>query len=326
MDFRLCQLRSLITLAETLNYAKASRVLFMAQPTLSVQIKSLEEDFQVKLFDRSRQKVQLTEAGRHLVDLAKQILQDVERARIQMSKMEASKPLRVCSSQAGNYEVLPKLIRQMSDRFPDTQLEFQSMVPAERIEALRSHKVDVLVMVSPMYGEGISFELLRTESMVAIVPDREPYRSMEEISIYDFANQPLLTVSDRECSHCRQFNIDLLARFGLQAELVEAPIDSNAQMAMIAGGKAVGFSGESSENVRFPGIIRLPFKERVPCSKLGVAWRTGDDSPVLRSFIAELRKVAYRPFDVTEQDDFVTIAKLTAQPAMYPIDKVRTAF
>jgi DNA-binding transcriptional LysR family regulator len=292
MDFRLGQLRSFLVLAETLNYAKASRRLYMTQPTLTVQIKSLEESFQVRLFDRSRQGVTITSAGKELIAVARGVLDQVDRASERMKQADASRPVRICCSQAGQYSVLPALIRSITEHHPDIRMEFQPMVPGERLEALRMHRVDLLMMTLPMHAEDVHFELLGSEPLIAVLPDREPYSSMSTISVAEFVREPLLTVSEKECLRCTQTALSALAQHGvIPARLVEAPIDQNSQLAIVAGGKAVTMAGHSSLQLRFPGVIRLPFREAVQGAQLGMAWRNEEVSQSLHIVMKELRRV-----------------------------------
>jgi DNA-binding transcriptional LysR family regulator len=284
MDFRLCQLRSLVVLAETLNYARAARNLFMTQPTLSVQIKALEDSFQVKLFDRSRKGVSVTPAGKLLVATARQLLRDVDALGRDMQQMVPEATLRICCSQIARYEVLPRLMRVMASRYPSVQMEFLTMKPEERIDALLTGKVDVLIMVPAREVAGTEFYSMGKENLIAVVPDRLPFSQMSTISIRDFAQETLLTVSEREFSGGSASLLDVLAAFGLRPpRIIEGPLDHTAQMAIVAGGSAVTFASESSLGIGFPGTLRIPFQERVSGMELGIMVRREQNTSELRS-------------------------------------------
>jgi len=284
MDFRIRQLQCFLVLAEKLNYGKAARSQFMTQPTLSFQIKSLEEDFGARLFDRNHQGVKLTVAGERLVLSARRILAEVASVHKQISSLETRAPLRVCCSQAGQFEVLPKLLRNLAEADPTFTLELQPMVPEERVHSLISGKLDALMMVAPVEASGITFQLLRSEALVAVVPEIEPFTSMTSISIHEMAKNTVLVANEKECSHCKQFTLGIYERFGITPRAIETPINLNVVFAMIAAGKGVGMTSESLLGTKFPGVIFVPIKEPMPKSKLGLAWRTGDDSPSLALF------------------------------------------
>jgi DNA-binding transcriptional LysR family regulator len=299
MDFRIRQLQCFLVLAEMLNYGKAARAQHMTQPTLSFQIKSLEQDFGARLFDRDSRGVKLTVAGERLLLSAKRILAEVASVHKQISGMETRAPLRVCCSQAGQFQILPKLIRNLEEIDPTLLLELQPMVPEERVQSLTSGKLDVLMMVAPVDAPGVTFKLLRTESLMAVLPQRAPYTEMKSISVHQFAERPLLVASERECSWCRQFSVAMLRRFGISPTTVDAPIQMNVLFALVAAGKGVAITSEAVVDFKFPGVIYLPFTEAMPRSKLGVAWRTEDDSASLALFRDVLMQTASRSATVT---------------------------
>ncbi len=295
MDFRIRQLQCFLVLAEKLNYGQAARQQFMTQPTLSFQIKSLEEDFGARLFDRSHKGVQLTSAGQQLALSARRILAEVESVHREISGIASRAPLRVCCSQAGQFEILPKVIRALNESDPDLRLEVEPMIPEERVQALVSGKLDVLMMVAPVQAAGVTFQVLRRESLIAIVPDTPLYRERTSISIHELAKVPFLVSNERECSYCKKFHLAIMRKFNLAPEVVETPVNLNFQIAMIAAGRGFGIASESLLGVRFPGVLFLPFVETMPRTKLGVAWRTKDTSPSLQIFHEALVKAACRP-------------------------------
>jgi DNA-binding transcriptional LysR family regulator len=294
MDFRLRQLKCFLVLTEKLNYGQAARAQFMTQPTLSFQIKSLEEDFGARLFDRSHKGVSLTPAGKQLELSARRILAEVESVRREISSLAARQSLRICCSQAGQFDILPRLIRYLAESDPDLRVEIEAMVPEERVQALISGKLDVLVMVAPVQAPGVSFQTLRRESLVAAVPDTPENRAKKEISIHELARSPLLVANERECSYCKEFSIGVMRRFHLMPEIIESPVNLNFQFTMIAAGRGVSISSESLLGLRFPGVLFLPFTEPMPKTKLGVAWRTNDDSPAVRLLHDALVRTAVR--------------------------------
>jgi len=295
MDFRIRQLQCFLVLAEKLNYGQAARSQYMTQPTLSFQIKSLEEDFGARLFDRSHKGVSLTPAGRQLEASARRILAEVETVQREISGLASRTPLRVCCSQAGQFEILPRLIRQLAETDPSLHLELEPMVPEERVQALIAGKLDALMMVAPVQAAGVSFQLLRRETLMAVLPDTAENRARGRISIREFATFPLLTPTERECSYCKEMTLAVMRPYQLPQEIVETPINLNVVFAMVAAGKGVSMSSESLLGVRFPGVVLVPFEESLPRTKLGVAWRTKDTSPALRTFHEALVKAAYRP-------------------------------
>jgi DNA-binding transcriptional LysR family regulator len=292
VDFRFRQLQCFLTLAEKLNYGQAARAQFMSQPTLSFQIKSLEESFGARLFDRSHRGVSLTTAGHHLALSARRILAEVESARRHISSMTTQMPLRVCCSQVGQIKVLPRLVRYLSESHPDLQLDIQYTAPEERVQALVNGKLDVLMLVAPVQAAGVTFQLLRKESSIAILPDIPRYRARHSISVRELVESPLLIASEQECSYAKHFTLEVLAHFHLSPEMIESPINLGFRLAMVAAGKGVSLGSEALLGLKYPGVLFLPFEEALPQKMLGVAWRTHDSSAQLRIFNEALARIA----------------------------------
>jgi DNA-binding transcriptional LysR family regulator len=275
-----------VTLAETLNYAQAARQLFTAQPRISAHIMSLEDVFGTKLFNRNRRGVSLTPAGARLVVTARQLLQSVESMKKDMKEASLSLPLRVCFSQVARYRILPSLMRGMSQLYPGISIEFVTMVPEKRMDALLSGLVDALVMVPASSHPNTVFYPMGRDRLMALVPDQPPFSFMQSISIYVFAKEQLLRVNEQECAHCTQSILAVLKSFGLEpAGLVEGPIDHYAQMAVVAGGSAVALTSETTSGLHFPGVRRLPFKEDINGMELGILVRREELSESLQSML-----------------------------------------
>ncbi len=118
MDFRLKQLQSFLTLAELLNYGKASQALYVSQPTLTFQIKSLEDALGAKLFERTRHSVALTDAGIAFAQYAETILKTASEAKAHLGALENRLHLRVACGPVGQYVLLPAVLRSLSTQRP----------------------------------------------------------------------------------------------------------------------------------------------------------------------------------------------------------------
>jgi hypothetical protein len=190
--------------------------------------------------------------------------------------------------------MVPALLQLIGKKYPMTRVEFHSLVPEARREALLKGKVDLLLMVPSIEQVGISYRALVAETLMAALPAREPYLSMDSISVYDFAKETLLLPSVSDCTACHRNNLLVMSKFGLRPATLEAPIDQNSRMAMIAGGSVVGFVGDSARNSRFPGVVLLPFQEEIYSHQLGLAWRTDDVSSSTQAIINAIQAINIR--------------------------------
>ena len=144
MDFRMRQLQCFLTLSELLNYGKTARALYMSQPTISFQIKSLEEAFGVKLFDRDRQQVRLTDAGYAFREYARTIIDTVDAARECLGNLHKRLRLRVSCGPVGQYVLLPAVIRKLTAEHPEFELEVMELTTEQQMARMTEGNVDAL--------------------------------------------------------------------------------------------------------------------------------------------------------------------------------------
>src|SRR5246127_115682 len=119
LDFRIRQLQCFLTLSDLLNYGRTARALYTSQPTITFQIKSLEEAFGVKLFDRDRQQVRLTDAGYAFREYAQTIMDTVDAAQDCLSGLHTRLRLHVSCGPVGQFVLLPAAIRTLATDYPD---------------------------------------------------------------------------------------------------------------------------------------------------------------------------------------------------------------
>ena len=145
MDFRIRQLQCFLTLSDLLNYGKTARALYMTQPTITFQINSLEEAFGVKLFERDRQQVRLTDAGSAFRKYAQSIMDTVDAAHECLSGLHTRLRLRVACGPVGQFVLLPAVIRMLAAEYPDFGLEVTELTTEQQMTRLPEGKVDALI-------------------------------------------------------------------------------------------------------------------------------------------------------------------------------------
>lgn len=284
LDFRIRQLQCFLTLSEVLNYGRASRALYLSQPTLTFQIKSLEEAFGVKLFNRNRNSVSLTDAGFVFRDYARTILKTVEEAKQRLQGVESRLHLRICCGPVGQYVVLPALIRALARDYPGFDLEVCELTTEQQITALPSGEVDALLMIAALPIPGMRFDPIRKESLVAIVPRDPSFAQKRAISVYDLRDRGIIASSLRDCRFHQPFLHTLLAPFGITPRMVVAPYSCSVQFAYVAAGEGIAIGTESMMACTFPNVVALPFHEELPKLQLGLSSMETNDSEALQIF------------------------------------------
>lgn len=271
MDFRIRQLQCFLTLSNLLNYGKTARALYTSQPTITFQIKSLEDALNVRLFERDRQQVRLTDAGFAFREYAQSIIDTVDAARECLGGLHNRLRLRVSCGPVGQFVLLPAVIRMLAAQHPDFELEVTELTTEQQMASLPEGKVDALLLIGALPVRGMRFDPICKEPLVAIVSQDSPLAKRASISVEDLRENSLIASRLKDCRFHQTFLHSLLAPYGISPRIVEAPHSCSVQFAYAAAGEGIAIATSSMAAYTFPGIVYLPFAEALPPIQLGLA-------------------------------------------------------
>lgn len=284
LDFRIRQLQCFLTLSDLLNYGKTARALYMSQPTITFQIKSLEEAFGVKLFTRDRQQVRLTEAGFAFREYAQSIMDAVDAAQECLSALHTRMRLRISCGPVGQFILLPAVIRALAANYPEFDLEVTELTTEQMMTRLPEGKVDAILMVGSLPVKGMRFDPICQEALVAMVSREGPLASRRSLSVQDLRETPVIASRLKDCRFHQPYLHNLLAPYGITPRIVESPQSCSVQFAYAAAGEGIALSTASMAACAFPHVVALPFAERLPEMQLGLAAMESNDSPAMNVF------------------------------------------
>src|SRR5215471_3790909 len=165
-------LRYFVAVAEELHFGRAAARVHIAQPALSRQIRSLEDEMKLRLFERDRRRVSLTAAGVVFLDEVKGLMEQLERA-VESARRAARGErgtLRIAYVPAVAYAGLPEIVRAFRQRVPDVEVRLQETHPARQIEALLAGRIDVGFARGPIQEPSLIVETVMEEPLVAALP------------------------------------------------------------------------------------------------------------------------------------------------------------
>ena len=284
MDFRIRQLKCFLTLSDLLNYGKTARALYMSQPTITFQIKSLEESFGVKLFERDRQQVRLTDAGFAFREYAQSIMDSVDAAQECLSGLHARLRLRVSCGPVGQFVLLPAVVRALAEQYPKFELEVSELTTEQMMSRLPEGKMDALLMVSSLPIKGLRFDPICKETLVAMVSRRSPLAAGRHISVEDLRRTSVIASRTKDCRFHQPSLHSLLAPFGITPRIVESPQSCSVQFAYAAAGEGIAITTASMAICSFPDVVALPFTEPLPALQLGLASMESNESTAMTVF------------------------------------------
>ncbi|MFE7277362.1 MULTISPECIES: LysR family transcriptional regulator [Streptomyces] len=280
MDVR--HARYVIALAEECHFGRAAQRLHVAQSALSQQLKQLEREIGTTLFARSTRRVELTEAGHHLVRHARSILAEVERAEEQMALLAAGRAGRVSIGFVGTatYDVLPRIARTIRSQLPDVLLELHGeLLNPELIEGLHSGTYDLALMRSGTSADAtIDVTTLRSERLVVAVPSGHRLADRSRIPLATLADEPFVVHPSRDRSAMYGRVLAACARAGFAPSPLIEVGETSTLVVFVAAGHGVALVPESVQNLRLDGVTYIPLATAESVT-LGLARRAGLNSP-----------------------------------------------
>lgn len=259
MDLR--QLRHFLTLAEECHFGRAAARLHVAQPALSQQVKQLERELGVSLFNRSTRHVELTEAGRHLVEHARVLVAEEERTLAHMRELATGHAGRVSVGFIGTatYDVLPRVARTVRARLPGITLDLRGeTLNPELVEGLRSGVFDLAVLRGSVDEEDISTLPLRSEPLVAVVPAHHRLADRPSIPLADLAEEPFVIHPSRHRSSMYDLVLAACGRAGFAPAQVLEVGETATLVVLVAAGHGVALVPASVQSLHVEGVTYVP--------------------------------------------------------------------
>lgn len=279
-------LRYFLAVAEEKHFGRAADRLHMAQPPLSSQIKQLEAELGTVLLERTTRKVELTEAGALLMERARQILAEVEATRTDVAEVGrgAAGVLRVGFSGTATYRLMPEIVRVARERFPLVRLQISGeMLTPQMEEALLENRLDAAILRPPVQSADLSIDPIQESRIVVALNRQHPLANQTgPIDTHELADENI--VGYPRGSSVSSVVSELTRRAGFRPRIVQEATETSTLIALVGAGLGAAFVPGSQSLPLNSSIVIRPLSETVTVG-MGTAWKTGNDSPLLASFI-----------------------------------------
>jgi DNA-binding transcriptional LysR family regulator len=277
-------LRAFVVLAQELHFGRAAQRLAIVQPALSAQIRLLETELGVRLFDRNRHSVALTEVGRLFLPEARATLHqsahaaDVARA----SGRGEIGCVRLGFVSSVLPELLPELIRTLHQRFPRIDLELKDMPGPDQVQALRNHQLDFGLMRLPASNSGIQTREVLHEKLVLALPENHPLALDECLLPARLAAFPTFVLARRYAPGFYDHLMQALNSQGVQLEIAAELGEFTTMLALISAGLGIGLLPANAARALPPKVLSKPLEMPGYRASTGLAW-LDIDTPVKRN-------------------------------------------
>ncbi|MDQ5895994.1 MAG: LysR family transcriptional regulator, hydrogen peroxide-inducible s activator [Pseudomonadota bacterium] len=280
----LTELRYIVAVARERHFGRAAEACFVSQPTLSVAIKKLEEELEVKLFERGGSEVSVTPLGEEIVRQAQVTLENAASIKeiARRGKDPLAGPIRLGVIYTIGPYLLPSLVRNTIAQVPQMPLMLQENFTVRLLEMLRTGELDCTILAEPFPDTGLAIAPLYDEPFLVAVPRQHPLASRTAISSAELKQETMLLLGTGHCFRdhvlevCPEF-----ARFASDAEGIRKSFEGSSLETirhMVASGMGItvvprlsvppGQADDPEALVRY-----VPFSDPVPTRRVVLAWR-----------------------------------------------------
>lgn len=290
-DLKLKDLRYLVAVADTRHFGRAAERTFVSQPTLSAQLKKLEEYLGVQLIERSPKRVSLTVAGEEIVERARRIVEASEEI-IELAKGHTdplSGRLKLALLPTIGPYLLPNVAGKLRKQLPRLELMLYEYQTDVMLEKLHSGEIDVGILALPVSMDGLeSYELYREPFTVAL-PANHRLASRASIKVSDLHDETLLLLEDGHCLRDQALDICSGSDIHEKQDFRATSLETLRQM--VAAGVGITLLPELAGRGAYGaarGVSIKPFVKPVPTRTIGAIWRK---STARREVILALSKL-----------------------------------
>jgi LysR family hydrogen peroxide-inducible transcriptional activator len=288
----LTELKYLIAVADEKHFGRAAERSFVSQPSLSAAIKNIEQELGVRVFERSKRGVELTQVGAEVVAQARRTLDEAARIKTVAKQGKGRYRLRVGVIHTIAPYLLPQLVAALRKSAPEMSLDIEENMTANLDRLLKSGELDAAILALPYEAPGVVVEPVYDEEFVVVVPQGHPFARRRAVPIgeLDAAELLLLPVGhclrDQVLGACTEFSAPPPAgRLGNSLETLRSMVASGLGMTVLP-------KTALTERYATPLVRAVPFAEPRPKRRIAVAWREGIARPnAVRKLIDAIKSV-----------------------------------
>ncbi|VVE06731.1 LysR family transcriptional regulator [Pandoraea capi] len=291
-------LRYFVTVAEELHFSRAAQKLNIGQPPLSMQIRALEDELGVPLFERSQRRVFLTAAGRAFLVRARQILADADAARLevqQIAGLDAGELRIAFTTSAPMTNLMKRVLTSYRQRYPRVTLTLSESPSENQREALVARTLDIGLLrqaedAPPVAG--LSFETLIDEALVVVLHQGHRLARRASLSIADLADEAFIMHPHGVGTAIDGQIRGMCERAGFTPRVVQEARESTTIVALAASGLGVAILPAAVRCIQIEGAHFMDVSEPDAHAPLLLGKRRDDNSPLVQAFVAMCHEVA----------------------------------
>jgi LysR family hydrogen peroxide-inducible transcriptional activator len=283
-------LKYFVTLAELKHFSRAAEACFVSQPTLSTQIRKLEDELGVQLVERAPRKVQLTAAGEEIAARARIVLRDVEQiyATARRARDPEKGTLRLGLFPTLAPYLLPHVVPVIRERFPQLRLELAEEKTPDILDMLDSGKLDAALIALPVESDQLEHIELFQEPFLIALPDSHPLAAKTVIETHDLEGAELLLLEDGHCLRDHALEVCSMSGARERVDFHATSMETLRQMvAADVGVTLIPALAAAPPIAPTRNVTLRPFRQPAPHRTIALVWRKSAPLRPLMESLAE---------------------------------------
>lgn len=288
MDLR--HLRAFLAVAEELHFGRAAERLHLSQPPVSLAIKELETELGLRLFERTSRRIKLTPHGEDVLADARAVLARVEslRQHAQSTSSGHRGSLSLGFISLATYSFLPQMLRRFCGDFPEVKFALHESTTDRMLEDIETGSLDMgCVFLSPQLPPTLSYRATSHYPLVIALPEQHPAAKWDEVPLELMKDEQFLIFERHLGSIMFDMVVTACMRHGFSPRMFHATQQSTI-VSLVSAGFGVALVPSCVQVMHREGVVFRPLREEHSMVETGVAWRTDNESVIVRQFLTYL--------------------------------------
>ena len=272
MEFR--QIRSFLSIAETLHFGRTAELIHLSQPALSLQIRALEDEVGFRLFERNRRKTTLTAAGAAFRDDAATALSQLEQA-IRRARLAASGKLgllRIGFVSTAASQIVPNLVRQFRKSNPEVEFSLRNVLTAEQIQMLESGSLDVGFLRLPIGGHSaLDVVTVHRERFVLVVPSSHKLAKRKRVRLREVAGEAFVMYERTYAPGFHDLIYGIFRDARIAPNVSQTAVEIPMLISLVASGMGISILPASTVKHSVASVVACGILDRIPKVEIGIA-------------------------------------------------------
>src|ERR1700688_908677 len=277
------QIRSFLSIAETLHFGRTAELIHLSQPALSLQIRALEEEVGVRLFERNRRKTTLTAAGFAFRVDAVRALAQLDQA-IRRAKLAANGKLgllRIGFISTAGSEIVPNIFRHFRELNPEVEVSLRAITTADQVKMLETGSLDIGFLRLPIGGHSaLDAVTVHREPFVLVVPASHKLAKRKRVCLSEVSGQDFVMYERTYAPGFHDLICGMLRDAGIIPNVRQTAGEMPMLISLVDSGMGVAILPASAVKRSVASVVACEIADKVPMSEIGIAVRKGNRAPV----------------------------------------------